>query len=229
MGQQNKKSPEELIVEAKTLSKNIKKQLPEIAAQATVSHISKIPFKVLSIRELMIWRVSDLSESAIRLIDNFNIVGAIIIIRSVIESVSLIYYLNTKVENSIEKKSIEGLDDNLMRLLMGGRLAESKTESINVLTLVDHLSKIAPGVRKYYDDLSEFAHPNWSGSLGSYGTINKEEMKIEFGILKDLNSYPYDIALNSLVASLGAFRIFYNDLADLIPEFSKLCDKSLEK
>jgi hypothetical protein len=229
MSKKEKITPEELIAEAKTLSQNIAKQLPTIADPATVSYISKIPFKVLSIRELMIWRVSDLSESAIKLIENFKIVGAIIVIRSIIESVALIYYLLTKVENSIENKSIEGLDDKLMRLLLGGRLAESDAESINVLTLVDHLSKIAPGVRKYYDDLSEFAHPNWSGSLGSYGTINKNEMKLEMGILKDLNSYPYEVALNSLIASLDSFRIFYNDLANHIPKFSKLCEATLKK
>ena len=152
-----------------------------------------------------------------------------IIIRSIIESVSLIYYLLSKVEDSIEKKSIEGLDDKLMRLLMGGRLAESKVEAINALTLVDHLSKIAPGVRKFYDDLSEFAHPNWSGSFGSYGTLNEKEIKLELGILKDLNSYPYDIAIHSLIASLELFQIFYNDLAGQIPEFSKLCEESLKK
>ena len=229
MSKQEKKTAEELVAEAKALSQNIKKQLPTIADPATVSHIAKIPFKVITIRELIIWRVSDLSESAIRLIENFSIVGAITVIRAIIESVSLIYYLLSKVENSIENQSIKGIDDDLMKLLMGGRLPESKTQSINVLTLVDHLNKVAPGVRKYYDELSEFAHPNWSGSFGCYGTINEKEIKLELGILKDLESYPYDIALNALIASLETFRIFYNNLAEQIPEFSKLCEESLKK
>jgi len=111
---------------------------------------------------------------------------------------------------------------------MGDRLAESKAESINALTLVNHLSKIAPGVRKSYDDLSEFAHPNWSGSFGSYGTINEKEMKLELGIRKDFNTFPYRIALNALIASLETFCLFYNDLAGIIPEFSKLCEESLK-
>jgi len=95
MVDEKKNTPEELREEAKNLSQNIKEQLPLLADPATVSHFAKIPFKVLSIRELMIWRVSDLSESAINLIERFHIVGAIILIRAIIECVSLIYYLYT--------------------------------------------------------------------------------------------------------------------------------------
>lgn len=229
MNNNKERTPEDLLDEAKNLSQNIKKHLPKTADPASASFKAKMPFKALSIRELMIWRVSDLSESAIKLIDNFNIVGAIIIIRSIIESVALIFYLYKKVENSIENKTIDGVDDKLMRLLLGGKLADSKVEAINALTLVDQLSKTAPGVREYYDDLSEFAHPNWSGSFGSYGTLNEKEMKLELGILKDLNSYPYNIALKSLNASLETFSDVYNYLAELIPEFSKLCEESLKK
>ena len=126
----------------------------------------------------MIWLISDLSENAIKLMENYSIVCAIILIRASIECVALIHYLLIKVEKSIEEKTINDLDDNLMKLLLGERIPKASIQSINILKLIDYLNKDAPGVRQYYDNLSEFAHPNWSGSFGSYGNIDTKSMKL---------------------------------------------------
>ena len=82
-----------LLKEANKLCENIRQNLPNVADPAAVSIESKIPFKVLSIRELMLWRISDISDSAHELYKNEEIVSAIILTRSVMESVSVLFVL----------------------------------------------------------------------------------------------------------------------------------------
>ena len=178
-----------LLKEANKLCENIRQNLPNVADPAAVSIESKIPFKVLSIRELMLWRISDISDSAHELYKNEEIVSAIILTRSVMESVSVLFVLLEKLEKALEEDSIERLDDDVMRLLLGGRLEDSYFQSFNIITLIDKLDKWSNGFRKAYDELSEFAHPNWSGCLGSYGKIDEEKFLLELNSKTTGSSY----------------------------------------
>ena len=54
-------------------------------------------------------------------------------------------------------------------------------ESYNVLTAVNRLDKEFGGLRQMYDNLCEFTHPNWSGVMGSYSKIDKQEYTLYLG------------------------------------------------
>ncbi|HTV29036.1 MAG TPA: hypothetical protein VMF32_14720 [Xanthobacteraceae bacterium] len=50
----------------------------------------------------------------------------------------------------------------------------------SILTYVDKFDKKIPTIRETYDFLSEWAHPNGSGHLFTYGAINKETGFVTF-------------------------------------------------
>lgn len=114
-------------------------------------------------------------------------------------------------------------------MLIGSRNGTTKIEAYNVLTAIDEVNEGFQGFRKSYDRLCEFTHPNWSGCLGFYGKIDSENHVLYLGQNLRESDYPYKLCVGILVDVLEEFHQIYNDFADIIPEFSKLCEELLDK
>lgn len=56
----------DLLGKGKLLSQALKASLPPRIDPATISTKAKIPFKALSVREVLLYRVSELAEAALR-------------------------------------------------------------------------------------------------------------------------------------------------------------------
>ena len=80
------------------------------------------------------------------------------------------------------------------------------------LLVVKHLNKKVKGFLEMFETLCEFAHPNWSGTMGSYSKIDSEAYTLHLG--KSHRKPPVAFGLGPLVASLVVFMNYYNDLAD---------------
>jgi hypothetical protein len=65
-----------------------------------------------------------------------------------------------------------------------------------------------------YDQLCEFTHPNWSGALGSYGKIDREQFTLKLG--SNIRRPPIAFGLAPLIGGLIMFEHYYNDLTDLL-------------
>lgn len=65
-----------------------------------------------------------------------------------------------------------------MRTRVPQRIAEFGEEykAINVLTLIDRMTKEYPNVRAAYDDLSEVCHPNSTGVLWHFSDMTDEDV-----------------------------------------------------
>ena len=85
--------------------------------------------------------------------------------------------------------------------------------------MIDHMDRQFPGVRARYDELSEFAHPNWSGVSGLFSANDRANYVTNFGRGLPSSSTPKKLALNSLNASLEIFEHAYNSISDLLPAF----------
>ncbi len=81
-----------------------------------------------------------------------------------------------------------------------------------MLTAIDHLDKEFENLRKMYDTLCEFTHPNYSGVIGSYAKLDPKGHVLYLG--KQHANPPLAFGLGPLIGCLGIFLDYYNDLAD---------------
>ena len=78
-----------------------------------------------------------------------------------------------------------------------------------------------PDVRALYDDLSEFAHPNFSGALGAYATSDKP-FHCAFGVKPE--HMDIDMPLPFLHTSLLILEKYDEDLIEILPKFTKFLE-----
>lgn len=217
----------ERLKEACNKIKIIKDNLPAKIYPEMVSIKAKIPFKVLTLRELLIHRVGDLGDAACELYANSKVVPAIIITRALMETVAVMYYLYNIVNKAVISKSLKGFNDKIMCMLMGIRSGNSKTKPIHIMDCIRELNKWFEHFLEEYDNLSDIAHPNWFGLFGYYGKVKKEEMEIILGEGIRKVEAPFVMGVTGLSTAIEIFINFYDKIADVLPDFITLCETSL--
>lgn len=212
MDASRKKSDAEYLVEARIRATNIFVSLPQDVKAAGLTLNSKLPFKTTSLREALAHRVAELSMVAVDLYECRKLVPAFVITRAVVETVAMTYWLHQRVGEFLQSKDVNCLDEFLTKAMLGSRDGITSLESYNVLTAVDKMDKEWNGFRKMYDWLCEFTHPNWSGTMGAYGRMDREAFALSLG--SENGRAPIVLGLAPFVASLELFEHYYNDLAD---------------
>jgi hypothetical protein len=206
----------EVLAEARQLAELIASSLPEKIAIASLPLNSKLPFKALSLRELLIHRVSDLAAASVELFEQGRLVPAVLLTRGVIETVAVAFALHRALERFVGSHNVAEFDEFLMRSLMGGRLPDWPHQATNIVTLVHHVDKALPGFESSYNSLSEIAHPNWGGVLGAFGEIDRESFELRLG--QNERTSAFATGVNALSGSLMAFQHFYNDMIEMLQQ-----------
>src|SRR5262249_31434404 len=197
----------------------LESNLPSRNDRASVSLTAKIPFKALDYREALSWRFAELSRSAFEAFKNDKLGTAIILTRAAVETTSALWYLNRKIKTAIELDAVGDIDEYLMRLLMGSKTDPAMPDPINVLTFVKRVDKEANGFLKQYDELSEFAHPNWAGTLLLYSKPNPKKMWTDFGSNMRQVEDIKQVGITNLSVALLIFEHSYNQISDMMPKF----------
>jgi len=210
----SKLSDSERLALAKQLASNIRGSLPKELYAGSFTLKSKLPYKATSFREVLIHRVSDIADVAIDLYEADRLIPAFIATRAVVETTAMVYWLHQRSREFLEKPDENSFDEFLMKGMLGSRDGTTKYDSYSVLTAVDRLDKEFNGLRKMYDTLCEFTHPNWSGVMGSYSKIEKEKLILHLG--KHHRKPPLAFGLGPLIGSLAIFQDYYNVLADVL-------------
>lgn len=208
----------------KILVNNIQDNLVSSVEASSFPSNTKIPFKTLSLRESLLHRISDLSLTAYDLFYKKNALSGIIITRSILETVSILYSLNDKIEKTIESKDLVSFHEYLLRLMLGSKNKSSDIEAINVLSSIDIWAKENNKIRKLYDDLSEFAHPNWWGNLGIMGNIDRKNYTVNFGKESPKWESALKLGIISALIVLQSSEDIYDKMADVLPKFLELCE-----
>lgn len=223
----NEYDPSEDIAALKVLISQFKGNLPNRVDPASLTWASKIPWKAVNLREALLYRITELGESAIDLYEKQNrIISAYIITRAVHETTALFYSFYLRLKKVTDDQALTDFDEFLMKLLFGFKNDKDFPGAINILNAVDKLDKLIDGFRYNYDQLSEFCHPNYSGVLGAYAVTNRETGWVDFGHeIKELSPM---VGLHPLVASLEMFMHFYNESAELIPTLIEICENRSE-
>lgn len=190
-----------------------------------LSSVSKLPFKALRYRESLLWRIVQVGRSAFESFANNKLASAILLTRATVETSAALWYLRAKLETAVESKTLGNIDDDLTRLSMGSKTdTDILPAAINVLNFVDRVEKDIDGFRHQYDRLSEFAHPNWAGTILLFSKVDESKAVANFGEnIRGGDSVRITGAVN-LSVSLAMFETSYNSITDLMPAFVWLCE-----
>lgn len=212
---------------ARKCQAHITQSLPEGVDRLAFPNLKSItPYAAVCYREAQYCRFEELCRAACDLFERNDVVAANICVRAMLETSSSIWYLMELLQKEVR----EGLSGNahkkIVQLLLGQRL-EPETNlpvSINILTIIDHADRKLPGLRKNYDRLSEFAHPNWSGALGAYGDRDDETHITWFRPTKASLEYPKRIGLSLMVLTMQMIEDAYNEVLEAALAYAKLED-----
>lgn len=188
--------------------------------------MAKLPSKVTAAIGGLAWRAHDLAELAHELFGRKRVVPAIVLTRSVMECSALVYLVHKKVEQALRAGAQKELDDFIVSCLSGNRNDPNDPRSPNVLTAIGHLEKElgADGFTKFYNVLSEFAHPNALGGFYAYAEFLDSERRLVFGHNRGLTKAS-DAAFG-LAFALEVLIDFYDRTIARLPDVSELAVRS---
>jgi len=156
-------------------------EVASLFARCPIAHKWKAPMRSLVVREALFWRMHDLGEQVLLLMEHGRILGARILLRSAIETLALLIYLNRKMKSVLDGDlSYFDFDDITKQLLMGSKNQATAIAAVNVLTVLKHADKDHPGILAMHEHLSESAHPNYDGVLYGYTNLDPEKFETTF-------------------------------------------------
>ena len=127
------------------------------------------------------WRFVDLMSQTAYLLKQKHILGSRLLIRSAIETLGILIYLNQKTEALVARNiSFWHFIETTNRLMFGSKNQFTELESVNILTVLGKCNERYPGIIDVYNSLSESAHPNFDGVCMGYSKIDKDNYKTEF-------------------------------------------------
>src|ERR1700722_176703 len=212
----------------------LESDLPRQVDGFALSQKSKLPWKVLLYREALIWRIVELGRSALENFLSERMVSGVVPTRAAVEASAALWYLSAKVDAVVDSKMVGDVDEYLMKLAMGTATGWPETDtSTDVLTMprpikigafLKQVEKDIKGFSHQYGVLSEYAHPNWAGTVLLYSSTNKQKAITDFGKNMRKAENAKAIGVGNLSVALKMFHTKYNRISDLIPAFIRVCE-----
>jgi hypothetical protein len=175
-----------------------------------VAHKWKAPYRSLCLRESVAWRTQDLLEQSLLLHDLHHSLGARILLRSALETVAVLIYLNQLTRKVISGDlNFHDFSETTSILLLGSRDGSTPRKSLNILTIIEKCDARYPGIKELYASLSESAHPNYEGTSIGYSDTDPKKHLTTFSNKWRL-MYGED-HVDSILLCLSSFYDEYNE------------------
>jgi hypothetical protein len=200
-------------------------RLPRFVHAKSFTLKSKNPFKAMVLREALIHRLSSLADGVVSEFDAGRWVSASILVRAIVESTAVLYSLELQVSNALKALKDDALTQFLRDTMVSSRSDPKLPKAINVLTLIDKVDKQFNGFRSGYDDLCEYAHPNWCGVLGSFSELNRETITVSFSTFAHPSATTANIS--AFMGALTVAQYVYNKCEESISLLSEAFDRGI--
>lgn len=206
----------------------LREGLPRTLDADVLSPFAKVPYKASVVDANLGYRLTELAEATLQLLHSRCVVAAALTARAAAETAALHFYVTKKIEDATTAGRSADADAILVRALTGAKFPATPEPPINVLTAIDHTTKAFSIFRDMYDELSEFAHPNWLGTHAPYAVENETEFRVTFdphfggGMLSRRIATALSIALIVDGVSRRALR-------RIMPAFTALCEHEVRQ
>lgn len=173
----------------------------------------------------------DLGQQTLLLNQHNLILGARILLRSAIETLGVLIYLNQKTRSVLAGSlSFFEFDENTKQLLMGSKNGATAFAAVNIITVLSHADKDHPGLLEMHQRLSESAHPNYDGVLYGYSSTDPEKYETRF-----VNNWLSNFGPEQAPAMGFVFAVFEHEYSDVwrrqleqLEDWLRKNDKALE-
>jgi hypothetical protein len=197
------------------------------------SGTSKLPFKVSVYRAALIWRIVELGRAAFDEFEKDRLVAGIVLTRAVVETSAALWYLCAKVQSVVASENVGDIDTYLMKMVAGVATGATKEDEalprpIRVSAFLERTEKDIEGFSHQYGILSEYAHPNWAGTVLLYCEYAREGRMAELRPNIRENVGTKRIGVGNLSMALLTFERSFDRIRDLQPAFIALCESSLK-
>ena len=202
-----------------------KVELGGLSSRNPTAHKWKATYRSLVLRELALWRFTDLVSQVVLLATGGHVLGSRILLRSAMETLGVLIYLNQKTLLVLQgQESFDSFGDITSRLMLGSKNKSTKHEAVNVVSILKQCDKRYPGIFEVYEKLCESAHPNYDGVCYGYSYVNEKEYET---IFENRWEAKYGQELEgSILLAMETFEDEYNEVWPLY--FDKL-EKWLEE
>jgi hypothetical protein len=206
------------------------KQLRKIRIKPAINSLVNKPiFELEYFKESVLYRSIELAEASFTLLDGGNYLGAITTVRSLQETSSVMWYINALCQYAVANKELTHFTKQMHRLIVGWKNEDDFPDPPNVLTLIDKVDKTISGYRKYYDILSEYAHPNWHGTMGLFAKTGGIKLKVKFGRYIRGKKILIKHIENALIISIDLLRFIESQHEIIVKNFIDTCNYINEK
>lgn len=145
------------------------------------AHKWKATFRSVVLREAVFWRLEDLLQQSYALHKMGHALGALILLRSALETLATLIYLNQLTAQVLDGSlSFHTFGEKTAQLLLGSRNAMTNHKAINIQTVLEKCAKRYDFIETFYADLSECAHPNHEGLVMGYSKPDRENLVHNF-------------------------------------------------
>lgn len=150
-------------------------------SRSHIAHKWKAPFRSIALREVVSWRAQDLLGQSFKLYVGDHLLGARVLLRSAIETVAVLIYLNQLTRKVLEGKlSFHVYSEKTSILILGSRDGSTPYNSLNIMTILEKCETKYTGILEIYATLSESAHPNYDGLSLGYSIIDHDKDLIKY-------------------------------------------------
>lgn len=134
--------------------------------------------------------MAELGRAAFEDFRKDRLAAAIVLTRAAVETSAALWYLCAKVDTAVDSTDVGDIDDYLVQMIMGiatGAPANANTgeaitpRPIRIGKFLDRVETDIKGFKHQYKLLSEFAHPNWPGTVYLYAKHNRSKGVSDFG------------------------------------------------
>ena len=98
-----------------------------------------------------------------------------------------------------------------------------------MLTFIDHVDRNNSRLPKSVRCISEYAHPNYSGTTALYSKIDHQNFLVDLGCSVRNNDGPRYVCIFQFGCRSSMFESNYNDLGKIMPRFVALCELDLKR
>jgi len=164
---------------------------------------------VFTLKLGLIYRIYDLGIGAYKCANDDNIASGKVLTRALLETTAVTAYLQSTIAKYIKTRDVEVFNTKVKKLLLGSKgHGKEFIEAINIMDCIRIVEKNIRGFQIFYDILSDFSHPNLTGTCGLYGELKGNE-PTQFSIKpKDSKKHKTE-TIDLICYALDAF-IHYN-------------------
>jgi hypothetical protein len=190
---------------------------------------AKVAWKMAALSQALLYRNLALVDAVSLAWNARGGLASALAARSLTETVALTNDFAGKVCKRAKAGNLDAIDEVTMRHTfatklprLDGDVVDPAIQAVNVLTMVDKLDGVIPGVRSTYDFLSEICHPNHFGTTQMFGRVVREEFA--FDLAQD-DAWSKPSLFHTIHASAGLVTLvpdLLDDIERVMPEIIRL-------